>query len=342
MILNEYVNIKITSKVFKYYKNLNYNCKMGEISVIKVTDLPKKSNVYVDCKCGNCNEIRKIKFIDYNKNISKYNLYYCRKCCGIKISATLKNSPIKKFSLENDINYTYLPIWKKRYIECSDNKQNYFDEIKANKKQSILNIQEKVKIAMNEKYGVSNAFLIPDIISKNMIYHKTYKKDLIEKRTITCNDKYGGHPMQNDKVKEKFVNTMNEKYGVSYSNQSENIFIKQQKAGFKLKYYNELTYQGTYELDFINYCEKISIIDKISNGLRFEYYFNNKKHIYFSDFYFKELNSIIEIKSTYYYNRFLEKNIAKKEECINKGYNYILILDKNYDEFFTLLNKKGI
>src|SRR6478735_121175 len=125
MILNEYLNIKITSKVFKYYQNLNYDCKMGEVSVIKVTDLPKKSNVYVDCKCENCEEIKKIKYINYNKSIFKYNLYCCKKCSGIKISATLKKTQIKKFSLENDINYTYLPFWKKRHIESSDNKEFY-------------------------------------------------------------------------------------------------------------------------------------------------------------------------------------------------------------------------
>jgi len=60
---------------------------------------------------------------------------------------------------------------------------------------------------------------------------------------------------------------------------------------------------------------------------------HGKDRKYFPDFYFSSLNLIIEIKSTYIYNLQKEKNDLKKESVLNNNYNYILILDKNYDEF---------
>jgi very-short-patch-repair endonuclease len=56
-------------------------------------------------------------------------------------------------------------------------------------------------------------------------------------------------------------------------------------------------------------------------------------YIYFPDFYIEKLNLIIEIKSEYYYYLNLEKNIAKEKACLEQGYKYILIIDKNYKEF---------
>ena len=52
--------------------------------------------------------------------------------------------------------------------------------------------------------------------------------------------------------------------------------------------------------------------------------------MYFPDFYYKEKNLIIEIKSTYYYNKYLNKNLAKQEACISQGYNFIFIIDNDY------------
>jgi len=45
----------------------------------------------------------------------------------------------------------------------------------------------------------------------------------------------------------------------------------------------------------------------------------------------------VEIKSTYVYNYELEKNIEKKKACLTNGYNFIFIIDKQYDEFKKLL-----
>lgn len=103
----------------------------------------------------------------------------------------------------------------------------------------------------------------------------------------------------------------------------------------KLKYKeSELHYQGSYELDFLN---KYSEIFNIKNGKTIYYNRpNGKKAAYISDFYIEKLNLIIEIKSTYTIKK--EIDDIKKEYTIKSGYNYIMILDKNYEQFIELYN----
>jgi hypothetical protein len=57
---------------------------------------------------------------------------------------------------------------------------------------------------------------------------------------------------------------------------------------------------------------------------------DGKKHRYFVDIYIPKLNKMIEVKSTYTYNKYNENVFLKAEECVNQGYNYeIWIYDHN-------------
>ena len=98
-----------------------------------------------------------------------------------------------------------------------------------------------------------------------------------------------------------------------------------------------MKYQGTYEKKFIDFCIKNNIF--ITKPKSFKYEMDNKSKIYFPDFYYEKYNLIIEIKSTYYYNLLKEKNEIKKKYVLNNGYNYILILDNNYNEFMEIIKK---
>lgn len=68
-----------------------------------------------------------------------------------------------------------------------------------------------------------------------------------------------------------------------------------------------------------------------------DYLFENKKKKYHPDYYLPVYNLIVEIKSTYTYEREKEKNEAKKEAAINNGFNFIFIIDKNYSDFINIL-----
>ena len=67
---------------------------------------------------------------------------------------------------------------------------------------------------------------------------------------------------------------------------------------------------------------------------------NGKKHTYHSDFYIDKYNLIVEIKSSYTYNYDIDKNLAKEKYSKLNGYNFIFIIDKNYEYFNKLLEDK--
>ena len=70
----------------------------------------------------------------------------------------------------------------------------------------------------------------------------------------------------------------------------------------------------------------IYVTDNNKHNTKYEY--NGKEKYYHPDFFIEELNLIVEIKSDYYYDLYLEKNIRKKKSCIEQGYDFIFIINK--------------
>jgi hypothetical protein len=125
-----------------------------------------------------------------------------------------------------------------------------------------------------------------------------------------------------------------ERYGVEYPLQNKDIFDKVQKSGYKSKIYKNYTYRGTYELDFlVNFSDNY----KIENAKSIDYVFSKKNKKYHPDYYLPDYNLIVEVKSSYTYDREKEKNEAKKEAAINNGYNFIFLINKDYTEFLSIL-----
>ena len=202
----------------------------------------------------------------------------------------------------------------------------------------------KHKESCLEKYGVDNISKLPET-------HNKIKKTNIKK--------YGSESYtQTDKFKRDHKNKMLKKYGVSsFSKTSEwlekqkrtslvrygvenvsqcpQIFSKQQKSRYEIFEYKDtnLYYQGSYELDFLDkYYDKY----EISSPDSIEYIFENKNKKYFPDFYISKYNLIVEIKSSYTYEKYLKQNLAKQRKCLDMGYNFIFIIDKDYKEFNIL------
>jgi hypothetical protein len=168
-----------------------------------------------------------------------------------------------------------------------------------------------------------------ELYGENPLTHPDIKK----KKEETSLKKYGvKSPNQSDIVKKHKEESYIRNFGVSNPMKKEYIFDKQQyRSGYRQKFNEKLHYQGSYELDFLR---KYSEILNIENGKTFKY---NDNRIYYSDFYISSLNLIIEIKGSYYYNRDIEVINLKKESVLKEGYNYIMILDKDYTEFEKLI-----
>ena len=155
--------------------------------------------------------------------------------------------------------------------------------------------QIQIKKAVKEKYGVDNVFQLQQ--TKNSIKQTCLKL-----------------------------------YGCEHNHQDINVLHKSFKSGLKIKQFKNtnLWYQGSYELDFLEkFYDKIKGIERAPS---IKYQINGNNKIYFPDFYIPTLNLIIECKSLYYYNLHKELVNIKKKATIANGFNYCMILDKNYND----------
>jgi hypothetical protein len=225
----------------------------------------------------------------YINNVLKNTKYYC-KSCGIKNAG--KTNIIKYGSKS--------PLTDKKIIE-------------------------KSKETMISKFGVDN-------ISK-VDYIKEERSESMKINTDKYNEiiqsKYGSNVSKLDWIKEKKKATTLKNWGVENPSQNSLLFEKAQKTGKKIKLHDTgLYYRGTYEKDFLDYCQLNSIL--VEKGPSINFMLNDKKKYYHSDFYIKEKNLIIEVKSSYYYEKFKDLNIEKEKSAISNGYNFLFVIDKNY------------
>lgn len=173
------------------------------------------------------------------------------------------------------------------------------------------------------RYGCKNSYQIQKVKDIISVKNKENIQQIVQKTKQTCLLKYGvDNPAKSTLIKEK-------QSVIRLKNNSNNLKVNVKK--FKN---TELTYQGNYEYSFLEYCEMNGILDKIKRGPIIKYFNGERQAIYYPDFYYEELNLIIEIKSTYTYNLHKEINELKKFACINKAYNFIFIIDNNFKNIF--------
>lgn len=212
---------------------------------------------------------------------------------------------------------------------------------------TILTSKRKTSL---ERYGVTHPMQNKDISDKYKknsleVYGETnpMKTKGVQDRVNQTNQELYGHnrPLQNleifEKMYTKYKQTIKERYNVDCVFQVPEVFEKAQLSSFKRNYHKHLHYQANFEHDFILHVEKLGIVDKLSNGPYLWYFYSGKTKRYFSDFFVQELNLIVEIKSTYWYLMYKDQNDAKRDECLAQGFQYILVLDKNYTEFNNLI-----
>lgn len=325
--LNE-IEIIGNSKTLKYYRSLGYIINHGEKIKINIIDLISTSSIKIECYCDLCNGFNNIKYYNYTGNINRNGIYICNECSKykriVKIKEIFKDdkkkieiiNKVKKTKFENYGSSTYINVDKikktnlKRYgveypLQCKD-------------------IMDKVKKTNLEKYDVEFVFLNKNIKSK-------------AERTIL--QKYGvENPFQNEEIKSKIRKKLIEKYGVDNPTKNIDIFNRSQKSSlhvYKHEKFN-LTYQGSYELDFINFCVSKDI--ELINGPTIDYIIEGKNRKYHSDFFIPSHNLICEVKSNWTMKRDYIENQCKMEFSIKNGYNFLFILDKDYEEFKNYLN----
>lgn len=198
------------------------------------------------------------------------------------------------------------------------------------------------------KYGVENQYQIEETkiklkktwLENYGVDNPSQSKEIKERKKETCLKNYGVEAGFADSEKRKI--TWNKKYGVDNPQQDKNIFEKGQKTRFEISKFNNtnLWYQGSYELDFLTkYYDKYLDIQR---GSSIRYTYGGKNKIYHPDFYIPSSNLIIEIKNSYLAKKDKDKIDAKEKVIISNGFNYIMIIDQNYQIFEKLYEKTRI
>ncbi len=202
-------------------------------------------------------------------------------------------------------------------------KQTNIDRYGVDNPAILLEIQEKIKTTNIERYGCENTF------------QSTKIKEKIKNTNLK---KYGcENPNQNKDIKEKKKKTSYLKYGTEHPMHNEKIFSKNQKNCFLIKLHENtgLYYRSSYEKHFLDFCFNRNII--VTKGKRIEYFIENVKHYYFSDFFIKDKNLIVEIKSEWTYQNDIAKNKLKEEFTQKSGYDFLFVINKDYTNLLKKL-----
>jgi hypothetical protein len=235
MILTDKIEIKIFGSNINHYKSVGLiDIKFGDIILIDVSLLPKKSNLKVMISCDICNQEKECIYSAYNRYLqnSPDGIYRCTKCNGCIRKKTLK----EKYG---DEKYTNVEKYKKTMLDRYGGHCNKLPEFK-----------NKIKNTFSERYGV-------DYPMQSEFFKKKYIK--------TINEKYGVEfPLLNSKIREKSKHTMINRYGYEYSMQIDSIKNKIVKSSKKSKIENikkknieivDIDYENNIYICFCDNCQ---------------------------------------------------------------------------------------
>lgn len=113
---------------------------------------------------------------------------------------------------------------------------------------------------------------------------------------------------------DKRRSTINQKYGVS-----NGFLINHSKA----ERYKGFVCRSKYEKMFVDFAEQYGYTLSVPQKISYEH--EGRSRFFYPDFYIEELDLIVEIKSSWTWQRQLDLNISKMVCTINQGYDIVFI-----------------
>jgi len=213
MILNDFIEIKITKRNIDHFINFYKNIKLKEIIKVKPNQLQSGSNTRIDVKCEICEIERNIKYQAYYKNINScedYLINTCDQCSHLKIkSNNRKKWGVDYFSQTPEYTNKFKKTMKKRWgVEYAQ--------------QSDV-IKEKTKKTNLEKFGVENPFFDNDMIRSKFkekwgVDHPSKLKEIKEK--IKETKEINKTSLSSPEIRKKIKETNNLRYSSNTPAQS--------------------------------------------------------------------------------------------------------------------------
>lgn len=260
-----------------------------------------------------------------------------------KIETSLKNYGVEYPIQTQEIKDKYKTTCLEKYgVVCSLQSQE---------------VQDKSKITCLEKYGVEHNSQAQEIKDKKIatslkkygVENPNQSQEVKDKKIENSLKKYGvENPFQSQEVRDKCITTSMERYGVEHPMQNSDIAEKSSKCAYKTKKYtfpcgkivdiqgnedlalDELVASGLTSNDIVNSRGGVpEIWWKDENG---------KNHRYYVDIYIPSLNKMIEVKSTWTFEKTKDKTINKGKACIDNRFGFELWVYHNNNKS----NKKVI
>lgn len=223
------------------------------------------------------------------------------------------------------------------------------------------------KHKMGEHYETKHKEMLPpDMNGFRWFYYLLTKKD--RGSCVICHNetdfnevtmkysRFCNNPQCKQKYKEERDKRMMDKYGKIYIlDDPEQQKKMQQKRKIAGTYTwsdgkTKLPYLSSYEMDFLRHLDKdlnwpaADVLSPSPHTYTYEY--KGEQHFYMPDMFIPSLSLEVEVKSK---ERMDRQNQESKEKEIEKDklmrsisniVNYIIIFDKNYDEFNKLIQKE--
>lgn len=199
-------------------------------------------------------------------------------------------------------------------------------------------VRDAAKKTCIEKYGVDNPSKAPEIIQKIRDAHVTrygvispmHVKEFVAKQRATIMKNYGvDNPMKSKIIRAKASRTCVERYGVDNPMKVKEFYEKAntsfEKKDYTLPSGTIIKLQGyeNYAMDILlkdyEYDEE-NVKTAREDIPVITYQYKGKICKFYPDIYLPLKNKIIEVKSTYTYLAFEEKNKRKLEAAATQGY----------------------
>lgn len=188
-----------------------------------------------------------------------------------------------------------------------------------------------------------------DTLKKSLSNPLIKKKYSESKKKMWENEEYRKNNIQqnlNRWENEEYRKNISYKMSVHWSNidfANNHMKTYYKKTSFTLPSGKIIFLQGYEHIVLKELLKKFSEEDLIIGNTEIKkavgnitYDFNNSLHNYYPDMYIKSINTIIEVKSTWTYEKRLEENIKKMEACVNKGLNFKFIIMKNKNDIKSI------
>jgi hypothetical protein len=221
-------------------------------------------------------------------------------------------------------------------------------------------IKERMRQTCLEKYGVEYPFQNEEIKERGRqtlltnygVEYPFQNEEIRERARQTCLEKYGvENPFQSEQIKEKIRQICLEKYGVEHPMKSPEIFQKciassSRKKPFVVSgFLHNLMGWEPENITYLIHNDDFVLGRKIREEEflfgedipTISYFYKGKTHEYHPDFSIKNTDVIVETKSTYTFNKEIERNLCKFKAVSALGKTLEVFIFKNRREIFDVL-----